>query len=140
MSKFVKEFCRRGLMAAWGGPVIVAIIYAVLGGTGMAETFAVREVVLAIISSTLMAFIAAGIQAVYRVERLPLPMAILIHCGVLYLDCILVYLINGWLKNQWMPILIFTVVFVAGFALIWAFIYLFTRKDIKRLNKQLQAR
>lgn len=140
MSKLIKEFCRRGLMAAWGGPVVVAIIYAVLGVSGAVETFTVREVVLAILSSTLMAFIAAGIPVVYQAERLPLPMAILIHCGVLYLDYILVYLINGWLKNQWVPILVFTAVFMAGFALIWAIIYLFTKKDLKRLNRQLQAR
>lgn len=30
MNKYVKEFCKRGAMFAWGGPAIIAIIYACL--------------------------------------------------------------------------------------------------------------
>ncbi len=139
MKKYVLEFVKRGMMAAWGGPMVIAVIYAILGANGVIESLPVREICLGIISSTVMAFIAAGIPVVYQVEQLPLPMAILIHCGVLYLDCILVYLINGWLKNQLVPILVFTAIFLAGFALIWAIIYQFIKKDIKQVNNKLQA-
>lgn len=139
MKKHVIEFVKRGLMAAWGGPVILAIIYATLGVQGTVDSLPVREVCLGIISSAVMAFIAAGIPVVYQVEQLPLPMAILIHCGVLYLDYILVYLINGWLKNQLVPILVFTTIFLAGFAVIWAIIYQFIKKDIRQVNNKLQA-
>ncbi|MBR3873398.1 MAG: DUF3021 domain-containing protein [Clostridia bacterium] len=139
MKKHVVEFIRRGMMAAWGGPVILAIIYACLGSNGVVETLTVKEVCMGILSSAVMAFIAAGIPVVYQVEQLPLPMAILIHGGVLYLDYLLVYLMNGWLKSQLIPIAVFTSIFVAGFALIWLIIYLTTRKQINRLNSKIQA-
>ena len=38
MKKCVMEFVRRGLMAAAGGPVILAIIYGILGAVGVIET------------------------------------------------------------------------------------------------------
>ena len=139
MKKHVMDFIKRGMMAAWGGPVILAIIYACLGSNGVVETLTVKEVCMGILSSAVMAFIAAGIPVVYQVEQLPLPMAILIHGGVLYLDYLLVYLMNGWLKSQLGPIAVFTVIFAAGFALIWLIIYLTTRKQINWLNSKMQA-
>jgi len=139
MKKYTAEFVKRGLMAAWGGPVVLAIIFACLNAAGVVETMTVREVCLGIISSTLMAFIAAGINVVYQVEKLPLAMAILIHGGVLYLDYLLVYLMNGWLRNQLGPIVTFTVIFAAGFAVVWLIIYQVIRKQISQVNKKIQA-
>jgi len=138
MKKFAVEFIKRGLTAAWGGPVVMAIIYAILGMNGTVETLSVQEVCRGILSSAVMAFIAAGISAIYQTDRLPLPMAILIHCAVLYADYILVYLMNGWLKNQLVPIAVFTVIFIAGFALIWLIIYQFIRRDVAKVNQKLR--
>jgi len=139
MKKYTAEFVKRGLMAAWGGPVVLAIIFACLNAAGVVETMTVREVCLGIISSTLMAFIAAGINVVYQVEKLPLAMAILIHGGVLYLDYLLVYLMNGWLRNQLGPIVTFTAIFAAGFAVIWLIIYQIIKGQIKQVNEKIQA-
>ncbi|MBR4086559.1 MAG: DUF3021 family protein, partial [Clostridia bacterium] len=93
----MKEFLKRGMLAAWSGPVILAIVYGILGATGAVKALTPREVCLGVISVTLMAFIAAGVTAVYTVERLPLFSAILIHAGVLYLDYLLMYLFNRWI-------------------------------------------
>ena len=139
MKKYVAEFIKRGLMAAWGGPVVAAIIFACLGRAGVVETMTVREVCLGIISSALMAFIAGGINVVYQVEKLPLAMAILIHGGVLYLDYLLVYLMNGWLQNQVGPIAVFTLIFAAGFALVWLIIYQIIKRQINQVNKKIRA-
>lgn len=139
MKKHVVEFMKRGLVGAWGGPVIIAIIYAALGANGVVETLTVREVCMSILSSTVMAFIAAGIGMIYQVEQLPLPMAILIHAGVLYLDYLLVYLMNGWLPNQMGPIMGFTAIFFAGFALIWLIIYQIIKRQIRQVNSRMQA-
>ena len=86
-----------------------------------------------------MAFIAAGITTVYDIEQLPLFSAILLHGVALYLDYILVYLLNGWLKSELIPVLIFTAVFVAGYAVIWLIIYFSTRNAAGKLNRRLQA-
>ncbi|MBQ6997672.1 MAG: DUF3021 domain-containing protein [Oscillospiraceae bacterium] len=138
MKKFWKEFLLRGLICAAGGPVMLAIIFGILGYTGTVESIPANEVCLGILTITLLAFIAAGMTAIYQMEQLPLPTMILIHGGALYIAYLLTYLINGWLLNQVMPILIFTGIFVVGYALIWSIIYLIERKKIQKLNKLLQ--
>lgn len=139
MRKFAAEFVKRGLMAAWGGPVVIAIIFASLGANGVMETMTVHEVCLGILSSTVLAFVAGGITAIYQVEQLPLPMAALIQAGVLYLDYLLVYLMNAWLQNQMVPILTFTVIFAAGYALIWLVIYQVIKRQTQKMNEKLTA-
>ena len=138
MKKYVLEFVKRGLMAASGGPVILAIIYYILGATGTVTAFTPNEVCLGILSITVMAFIIAGISMIYTVESLPLPMAILIHAGVLYLDHLLVYLMNSWLPRN--AIGTFTAIFAAGYAIVWMVIYLCIRAKTKKLNEKLRAK
>ena len=139
MKQFFKEFLLRGLICASGGPIVLAIIYSILGATGTVEAFSPREVCLGIVTITLLAFIAAGMTAVYRMEQLPLPMMILLHGGALYLAYILTYLINGWLQNALIPILVFTGIFVAGYALVWLIIYLVEKAKADKLNKLLKG-
>ena len=138
MKKFLKEFLFRGLICASGGPIVLAIIYGILGATGAAESLSPNEVCLGILTITLLAFIAAGMTAIYQMEQLPLPTMILLHGGALYIAYILTYLINGWLLNQLKPILIFTAIFIVGYALIWLIIYFVEQSKAAKLNKLLQ--
>ena len=138
MKRFWKDFLLRGLICASGGPVVLAIIYGILGATGTVETFSPREVCLGILTITMLSFIAAGMTAIYQVEKLPLPTMILLHGGALYIAYILTYLINGWLTNQLVPILVFTGIFIIGYALVWLIVYLIERKKIEKLNKILK--
>ena len=138
MKKYVLEFVKRGLMAASGGPLILAIIYGVLEATKTVTVLTPGEACMGIVSITVMAFIAAGITMIYQVESLPLSMAILIHGGVLYLDYLMIYLLNSWLPGN--AVGIFTIIFFAGFALVWLVIYLCIREKAKRLNKKMKAR
>ena len=137
MKKYIKEFLLRGLVACAGGPVVLAIIYGILGACGEVETVSTLSVCREIFTITLMAFLAAGVTMVYQVEELPLFLAILIHGVVLYLDYLIIYLVNGWIAEGIAPLLIFTAVFVAGYALIWAFIYAVTRRNAKQINLKL---
>ena len=137
MKKYILEFVKRGLMAAAGGPVVLAIIYGVLSRTGAVISLAPGEVCLGILSVTIMAFIIAGISVIYTVESLPLPTAILIHVGVLYLDYLLVYLLNNWLPRS--AVGMFTAIFAVGYALIWLVIYLCIRNSTKKLNEKMLA-
>ena len=139
MKKFLKEFLLRGLLCASGGPVVLAVIYGILGATGTVEAFSPREVCLGIVTITLLAFIAAGMTAIYQMEQLPIPTMILLHGGVLYITYILTYLINGWLQNSLVPILVFTGIFVAGYALIWFIVYCVERAKAEKLNKLLKG-
>ena len=140
MKEFLKGFLLRGLTAAGGGPVVLAIIYGALGKTGEVVTLTPQEVSLGILSVTLMAFIVAGLGMVFQLEELPLMTAILIHGAGLYATYILIYLLNGWLQDKLIPILVFTAIFVAGYGLIWLFIYLVNRAKTKKINALLHSK
>lgn len=138
MKQHIQEFCRRGLMACGFGPLVLAILYLVLQRSGAIDTLTVREVCLGIISLSALAFLAGGMNIVYQVERLPLPVAILLHGGVLYVAYLATYLINGWLEQGTGPLLVFSAIFVLGYLAVWAVIYVTTRRSTARLNKILQ--
>ena len=138
MKKFWKEFLFRGLICASGGPLVLAIIYGILGATGSVSALSPSEVSMAILTISLLAFLVAGMTAIYQVEQLPLATMILLHSGALYIAHILTYLINGWLQNALIPILVFTGIFVAGYALIWLIIYCVERSKISQLNQLLK--
>ncbi len=137
MKKYVMEFLKRGMSSCFGGPLVLAIVYGVLGLVGAVENFTVVEVVTGIFSSTLLAFIAAGITVIYTIDKLSPFSAALIHGVVIYLDYILLYLFNGWLQSSLKPIMIFTICFVLGYLIIWAIVFVVTRKCTKKLNESL---
>ena len=137
MRKYVVEFLKRGMSFCFGGPLVLAIVYGILGLVGAVENFTVGEVVTGILSSTLLAFIAAGITVIYTIDKLAPFSAALIHGVVLYLDYILLYLFNGWLQSSLKPIMIFTICFVLGYLIIWAIVFVVTRKCTKKLNESL---
>ncbi len=136
MKRFWKDFCLRGMQYAWGGPVIVAIVWLCLQSAGAVTELTVNEAALGILSSTVMAFIAAGISVIYQQEKLPMPIAGLIQAAVLYVDYIGIYLLNGWLPVSKAGM--FTLIFAAGFIAIWFAIYLSIRAKVKRMNHMLK--
>lgn len=133
--KNVKKFVQRGAMFAWGGPIILAIVWLCLKGAGVITELSVNEVVCGIITTAIMAFIAAGISVVYQIESLPKSFAGLIQAAVLYFDYLVFYLVNGWLPID--KILIFTLIFAILFAIIWFSIYLPIKIKVSRMNKEL---
>ena len=140
MKRFLKEFCKRGLIAFGFGPVIAAIVYLCIAWSGVEDTLTLAEAGKQILLVSVMAFLASGVSAVYQTERLPLPFAIFIHATVLYIDYLGVYLINGWLKNAIIPITVFSAIFVVGFALVWLIVYIVTKKSAINLNSKLNTK
>ena len=118
---------------------MLAVIYGILGATGAVNSLSPAEVCRGIISVTLMAFIAGGINVIYTVERLPLVCAIMIHGLVLYLDYLIMYMFNSWLPRNVNAIMVFTVIFVAGYAVIWIIIYLINKRNADKLNMKLTS-
>ena len=138
MRGFWKEFLFRGLICSGGGPLVLAIIYGILGATGTVDSLAPGAVCMGILSVMLLAFAVAGMTAIYQVERLPLFVAILLHGGTLYVAYILIYLLNGWLQKQLVAVTVFTAVFVAGYAVIWLIIFAVNKIKTAKLNKLLK--
>ena len=140
MKKYILEFLRRGL-SAWGiGPLVLAIIYLILRKSGAVETLTVEQVCIGIFSLSALAFVAGGMNTIYQMERLPLMVAILIHGGVLYAGYLGTYLVNDWLQGGTTPILVFTGIFVIGYLVIWAIIYIIIRKNTERINRKLKEK
>ena len=73
MKGIVREFLKRGMLFAWGGPAVVAFVWLCLNRSGELTALSVGEAVLGIYSSTALAFVAAGITVVYQMEQLPKP-------------------------------------------------------------------
>lgn len=135
MKSFWKDFLFRGLIACAGGPIVLAIIYGIIGATGEVTSLTPQEVCLGILTITLLAFTVAGMTAIYQVEKLPLASAILIHGGVLYATYLLIYLINGWLQKDLIPFLVFTGIFLLVYLLIWVIIYSVEKAKIRKINE-----
>ena len=137
MKKFIKDFCIRGLMFAWGGPFITAIVWLSLSASGKIDALNVNQVVIGIFSTTFLAFIAAGVTAIHQIDSIPKPFAALIHASILYIDYLGIYLLNGWmeLRHLW----IFTLFFLLVFALIWLSIYIPNRIRVEKMNKMLES-
>ena len=138
MKGFVLEFLRRGSMSCGIGPVALAILYVILHRNGDLDALSVDQVCVGILSITALAFVAGGINAIYRIDRLPLMPAILIHGSVLYICYLVTYLLNDWLKWSALPLMVFTVIFVIGYIIIWGVIYLITKNNTYKINKMLE--
>ena len=140
MKRNALEFCRRGLIACGFGPIVLAVVYLILQYRYDVQTLAVNEVCVGIISLFVLAFIAGGMNLIYQIERLPLMLAILIHGSVLYLSYLATYLLNGWLQLGWIPIFVFSCIFVFGYFAIWAVIYSAIKRNTATLNEKLQKK
>lgn len=138
MKKMISEFIRRGLTACGFGPLVLAIIYGILQRQCDLQTVTVREVCTGIVSLTVLAFFAGGMNVLYQIERLPLMAAILLHGGVLYVCYLATYLVNGWLAWGVMPMIVFSGIFAVGYLAVWAVIYCINRKKTARLNEGLK--
>ncbi|MBR4990864.1 MAG: DUF3021 domain-containing protein [Oscillospiraceae bacterium] len=140
MKKFVLEVLRRGMVACGFGPLILVVLYLILKHSTGLENLTVDEVSVGIVSLSVLAFVAGGMNAVYQIERLPLMVAILIHGGVLYISYLGTYLVNGWLEWGRTPMLVFTGVFALGYLMIWAVIYAITKRNTDRVNTLLREK
>lgn len=140
MKKYILEFMRRGLAACGLGPIVLAILYLIMGRTGALELLRVDQVCIGIFSLSALAFIAGGMNVLYQIERLPLMVAILIHGSVLYVSYLATYLVNSWLEWGLTSILVFSGIFVVGYFAIWAVIYSIIKKNTDQINELLKQK
>ena len=138
MKHIVLEFLRRGLTACGLGPIVLVVLYLMMQKKGAIEILTVNQVCIGIVSLSVLAFIAGGMNVLYQIEQLPLMLAILIHGSVLYLSYLLTYLLNGWLEWGITPILVFTGIFVFGYLAVWVIIYSVTKRRTEKINKILK--
>lgn len=140
MKRHVLNFVKRGLFAMGFGPICLGVVYLFLWKFDVVETISVGEMVLGILTVSLMAFFAGGIGVVYEIEQLPLLYAALLHSVTLYLDYVVIYLINGWLADGAVPFLIFTACFVVCFWMIWFIVYAVSKSKVEQMNREMNQK
>ena len=140
MKKYVMEFVQRGLVTCGFGPVVLAVIYLVLQQQTGIIHLTVNQVCTGIFSITALAFVVGAMSAIYQIERLPLITAILIHGIVLYISYLVTYLLNNWLEEGMIPLLVFTCIFAGAYLIIWAIIYSIIKRNTDAVNKVLEQK
>ena len=133
-----KQFLFRGRLVMGGGPIVLAIVYAILQLCGVNVMLNGLQIGLGIITITILAFIAGGITVVYQIEEIPINYAITAHGVILYIVYAVVYLLNGWLEDGIVPFVVFTAVFILGYLIIWGIIYLITKNSTDKINQKFK--
>lgn len=139
IGKYYKQFILRGLVAMGFGPIVLAMVYGILGAVGVVKSLPVSEFVFGVLTMVALAFLAGGITIVYQIEELGLSKAITAHGVILYLAYAVVYVTNNWLADGIIPFLVFTGIFVIGYLLVWLIIYFITKKSTDKINKNLKS-
>lgn len=134
---YVKEFFFRGMMFGGFGPIILGIVYAILQYTVEGFSLSGPEVLIAIISTYLLAFVQAGASVCNQIEEWPITKSLFLHFSLLYLAYVVCYLVNTWIPFEWTVILVFTAIFVLVYFVIWVTVWLCVHATIKRLNRNL---
>ena len=134
-----KEFFHRGLMFGGFGPIIMGIIYAITEKTAASFSLSGMEVLIAIVSIYLLAFIQAGTSVFHQIESWSVPKAAFCQLGTLYLTYLACYLLNSWIPFRVSVVLLFTAIFVVGYFAIWLVVYLSVKTVSRKLNAKMQG-
>ena len=134
-----KEFFHRGLMFGGFGPIIMGIIYAIAEKTAASFSLSGMEVLIAIVSIYLLAFIQAGTSVFHQIETWSVPKAAFCQLGTLYLTYLACYLLNSWIPFRVSVVLLFTAIFVVGYFAIWLVVYLSVKTVSRKLNAKMQG-
>ena len=137
MKHYVKEFFHRGLMFGGFGPIVAGIVYAILEYTVPDFSLDGTQMLLAIVSTYMIAFVQAGASVFNQIEAWPLPKSLLCHFLSLYAVYVLGYLVNTWIPFQAEVVLIFTGIFVAVYFAVWVTVYLIVKATSRQLNEKL---
>ena len=121
------------------GPIVLSIVYGILDLCGVVDKLSISEVVLGYLSILGLAFLCGGMTVVYQIEEFGISKSITLHGIALYVAYAVVYLSNNWLKDGLIPLLVFTFIFVLGYALVWLVIYLITKRGTDSLNKKIKT-
>ncbi len=134
MNKYTKEFFHRGLMFGGFGPMVAAIIFVCIPEVQLTGA----QVLQAVVSTYLLAFVHAGASVFNQIEHWPLAKALLCHFSSLYLAYSLCYLVNSWIAFEPMALVVFTGIFVGIYFVVWGIVYVCIRATGKKMNRHIR--
>ena len=137
INKYVKSFLHRGLIFGGLGPIVVGIIFGILELTTEEFSLGGGEVLLAVVSMYILAFVQAGASVFNQIEEWPLAKSLLVHFGTLYLAYSGSYVLNSWIPFEPIVLLIFSGIFAVTYFVVWLCVYLAVRSLGKKLNEKI---
>lgn len=138
MNEYVRKFLHRGLIFGGFGPIIVGIVFAILEATLDNFSLSGYQILTAVVSTYLLAFLQAGVSVFNQIESWPLPKSLACHFLTLYFAYVITYAVNTWISFEPIAILIFTGVFAVGYALVWIIVVVSIKSTERILNKKLK--
>ncbi len=138
MNEYVKKFLHRGLIFGGFGPIIMGIVFWILELTLPELTLSGGQMLLAIASTYLLAFIHAGASVFNQIEEWPITKSLLCHFVTLFVAYSLCYISNSWIAFEPMVLLIFCLIFVVTYFIVWGTVYFAVKATAKRCNSQLK--
>ena len=120
------------------GPIVGGIVFAILGAT--IEDFHIEgwQILLAIVSTYLLAFVQAGATVFNQIESWSIGKSLAFHFISIYLAYSIAYVVNTWIPFEPIVLVIFTALFVVTYAVIWLSVFLAIKATEKKLNKSLR--
>jgi hypothetical protein len=137
MNYYVKEFLKRGLMFSGLGPIVAGIVYLCIENSGTELNLSGSTMLLAIVTTYIIAFIHAGSSVFNIVESWSRVKGLLFQLISIYVVYTVGYLLNSWLPLKIEVIIIYTVIFVLAFLTVWLTIFFITKSVTKKLNDKL---
>ena len=138
MNEYVRKFLHRGLIFGGFGPIIVGIVFSLLEATLDNFSISGYQILTAVASTYLLAFLQAGASVFNQIESWPLPKSLACHFLTLYFAYVTTYAVNTWIPFEPIALLVFTGVFVAVYALVWLIVVISIKSTEKILNKRLK--
>lgn len=138
MNCYLKRFLQRGIAFGGFGPIITGIVFAILELSLPKFSLGGIEMLLAIVSSYLLAFIQAGASVFNQIEGWPIAKSSAIHFLTLFATYSLCYIINRWIPFEPLVLLIFAAVFTVSYAAVYLIVVLCIRHTAKHLNSKLE--
>ncbi len=137
MNKYVKEFLHRGMMFSGFGPIIAGIVYLCVSFSVEKFVLTASQVLLAIVSTYILAFLQAGASVFNQIESWSIPKSMFFHFVTIYIAYVSCYLINVWIPFEPKIILIFTAIFIVVYLVVWLVVYLCIKATSKKFNSKL---
>ena len=137
MNKYVKQYLHRGLIFGGFGPIVMGIVYAIIDASGVDLSLSGIQVLLAIVSTYLIAFVQAGSSVFNQIEHWPIAKSLALHLGSIYAVYAAAYLVNTWIPFEPLVLLIFTGVFLAVYFAVWLTVYLSVKAASKKMSERL---
>ena len=139
MNSYLKDFLHRGLIFGGFGPIVVAIVFMCISLSDRGFSLTASQILLATVSSYLLAFIQAGVTVFNQIEHWSTVKSLLCHFVTLYATYSVCYVVNSWIPFEPMVLVIFSVIFAVLFFVIWTIVYLSVKVTSKRFNSQLKG-